>query len=164
MALHLDKSRKPEEINVSCSGYMSPKYAMGGRFSEKSDVFSLGVLLLEIVCERRNSNSTLLAYVWSIWNEGEINSLVDPEIFDQLFEKEIRKCIHIGLLCGQEAANDRPSVAMVCSMLSSEIVDIPKPKRPSFVSRNGVSEAETSENSDQKASINNVTITDVTGR
>ncbi|XP_010492578.1 PREDICTED: G-type lectin S-receptor-like serine/threonine-protein kinase At1g11300 [Camelina sativa] len=149
---------------VGTYGYMAPEYAMGGLFSEKSDVFSLGVILLEIVSGRRNSNSTLLAYVWSIWNEGEINGLVDPEIFDQLYEKEIRKCVHIGLLCVQEAANDRPSVSTVCSMLSSEIVDIPEPKQPAFISRNGVPEAESSENSDPHASINNVTITDVTGR
>ncbi|VVA90944.1 unnamed protein product [Arabis nemorensis] len=149
---------------VGTYGYMSPEYAMGGVFSEKSDVFSLGVIILEIITGRRNSNSTLLAYVWSIWNEGEIDGLVEPEIFDKLFEKEIRKCVHIGLLCVQEAANDRPSVATVCSMLSSEIVDIPEPKQPAFISRKGVPEAESSENSDLKASINNVSITDVTGR
>ena len=38
-----------------CSGYMSPEYAFEGLFSEKSDVFSFGVLLLEIVSGRRNS-------------------------------------------------------------------------------------------------------------
>jgi len=67
-------------------------------------------------------------------------------------------------LCVQEAANDRPSVSTVCSMLSSEIADIPEPKQPAFISRNNVPEAESSENSDLKDSINNVTITDVTGR
>ncbi|CAH2038277.1 unnamed protein product [Thlaspi arvense] len=143
---------------------MSPEYAMRGRYSEKSDVFSLGVILLEFVSGRRNSNSTLLADAWSIWNQGEISGLVDPEIFDPLFETEIQKCIHIGLLCVQEAANKRPSVATVCSMLSSEIADIPQPKKPAFLSRNGASEAESSENSDLKASVNSVTITDVSGR
>ena len=39
-----------------CSGYMSPEYAFEGLFSEKSDVFSFGVLLLEIVSGRRNSS------------------------------------------------------------------------------------------------------------
>lgn len=37
-----------------CSGYMSPEYAVDGKFSVKSDVFSLGVLLLEIVSGRKN--------------------------------------------------------------------------------------------------------------
>ena len=53
-----------------CSGYMSPEYAMRGQFSNKSDVFSFGVLVLEIVIGRKNSdffssqNSTdLLSYV-----------------------------------------------------------------------------------------------------
>ncbi|ESQ50883.1 hypothetical protein EUTSA_v10022559mg [Eutrema salsugineum] len=143
---------------VGTYGYMSPEYAMGGLFSEKSDVFSLGVILLEIVSGRKNSNSTLLAHAWSVWNEGEINGLIDPVIFDQVFEKEIRKCVHIGLLCVQEAANDRPSVATVCSMLSSKIADIPEPKQPAFISTNDVN------NNDLKASINIVTITDVIGR
>ncbi|XP_010458518.1 PREDICTED: G-type lectin S-receptor-like serine/threonine-protein kinase At1g11300 [Camelina sativa] len=149
---------------VGTYGYMAPEYAMGGLFSEKSDVFSLGVILLEIVSGRRNSHSTLLAYVWSIWNKGEMSGLVDPEIFDQLYEKEIRKCIHIGLLCVQDAANDRPSVSTVCSMLSSEFADISEPKQPAFMPRNRMFEGESSESSDLKASINNVTITDVSER
>lgn len=39
-----------------CSGYMAPEYAMHGQFSVKSDVFSFGVLLLEIVCGQRNNS------------------------------------------------------------------------------------------------------------
>ena len=51
-----------------CSGYMSPEYAMEGLISEKSDVFSLGVIFLEILSGRKNShkeetNLNLLAYV-----------------------------------------------------------------------------------------------------
>lgn len=61
--LHLLYKNSTKPVYASCSGYMSPEYAMGGLFSEKSDVFSLGVILLEIVSGRRNSNSTLLAYV-----------------------------------------------------------------------------------------------------
>ena len=41
---------------LKCSGYMSPEYAMQGQFSEKSDVFSFGVLLLEIVSGRKNTS------------------------------------------------------------------------------------------------------------
>lgn len=42
-----------------CSGYMSPEYAMEGRYSTKSDVFSFGVLLLEIISGKRNTNYDL---------------------------------------------------------------------------------------------------------
>ena len=42
-------------MSFSCSGYMAPEYAMEGRFSEKSDTFSFGVLVLEIATGRRNT-------------------------------------------------------------------------------------------------------------
>ncbi|KAF2547277.1 hypothetical protein F2Q70_00019748 [Brassica cretica] len=70
---------------VGTYGYMAPEYALGGLFSEKSDVFSLGVILLEIVSGRRNSsfnnddqNLNLSAYAWKLWNDGEATTLVDP--------------------------------------------------------------------------------------
>ena len=49
--LHLHKA---EIITLLYSGYMSPEYAMSGHFSVKSDVFSFGVLLLEIVSGKKN--------------------------------------------------------------------------------------------------------------
>ena len=42
-------------IYPHCSGYMSPEYAMRGHYSTKLDVFSFGVLVLEIVTGRRNN-------------------------------------------------------------------------------------------------------------
>lgn len=57
-------------LSIDCSGYMSPEYAIGGIFSEKSDVFSFGVLILEIISGSKNTNFTqddehlsLIAYV-----------------------------------------------------------------------------------------------------
>ena len=40
---------------ADCSGYMSPEYALDGAFSVKSDVFSFGVVLLEIISGKKNS-------------------------------------------------------------------------------------------------------------
>ncbi|CAL9214541.1 unnamed protein product [Arabidopsis halleri] len=154
---------------VGTYGYMAPEYALGGLFSEKSDVFSLGVILLEIVSGRRNSsfyndeqNLNLSAYAWKLWNDGEIIALVDPVNLDECFANEIRRCVHIGLLCVQDHANDRPSVSTVIWMLNSENSNLPEPKQPAFIARRGSPDAESQ--SDQRASINNASFTEITGR
>ena len=65
----LGKEMKLMHPLLAFSGYMSPEYAMEGLFSEKSDVFSFGVLLLEIVSSKKNSkfledeSLSLLTYV-----------------------------------------------------------------------------------------------------
>ncbi|XP_070051738.1 G-type lectin S-receptor-like serine/threonine-protein kinase At1g11330 [Nicotiana tomentosiformis] len=153
---------------VGTYGYMAPEYAMEGRFSEKSDVYSFGVLLLEIISGRRNTSFhrddcelSLLAYAWKCWNENNIVELVDPKIIDMQFEREILRCAHVGLLCVQEYAEDRPNVSVVLSMLTSEISDLPSPKQPAFTTRPSCSEKESSKT---QGSVNTVSITIMEGR
>nr|XP_034891838.1 G-type lectin S-receptor-like serine/threonine-protein kinase At1g11330 isoform X3 [Populus alba] len=156
---------------VGTYGYMSPEYLMKGRFSEKSDVFSFGVLLLEIVSGRKNSSFydnehslSLIGFAWKLWNEGDITALVDPAISDPCFQVEIFRCIQIGLLCVQEVAKDRPAVSTISSMLNSEIVDLPPPKKPAFVERQSSLDTESITHNQKINSINNVTISDLNGR
>ncbi|KAG6754762.1 hypothetical protein POTOM_040556 [Populus tomentosa] len=156
---------------VGTFGFMSPEYLMEGRFSEKSDVFSFGVLLLEIVSGRKNAHFysnehalSLIGFAWKLWNEGDIAALVDPAISDPCFQVEIFRCMHIGLLCVQELAKDRPAVSTIISMLNSEIVDLPTPKKPAFVERQTSLGTEAITQSQKINSINNVTISDLKGR
>ncbi|XP_065876860.1 G-type lectin S-receptor-like serine/threonine-protein kinase At1g11330 isoform X3 [Euphorbia lathyris] len=149
---------------------MSPEYAMEGRFSEKSDVFSLGVLLLEIVSGRRNTSFydndealSLLGFAWKLWVEGNATALKDPILSDLSNEEEILRCINMGLLCVQEFAKDRPNVSTVISMLNSEIVDLPFPKQPAFAERHIELHTDSSQRQ-KKWSANMVTITVVGGR
>ncbi|OMO76618.1 hypothetical protein CCACVL1_15527 [Corchorus capsularis] len=127
---------------VGTYGYMSPEYAMEGKFSEKSDVYSFGVLLLEIISGRKNTSfyndkhaSSLIDHAWRLWNEENIWALVDSRICESCFRLEILKCIHIGMLCVQNFMEDRPNMATVVSMLSSEIENLPSPKQTAFVER-----------------------------
>ena len=101
---------------------------------------------------------------WKLWNDGETASLADPTIFDECFEKEITNCVQIGLLCVQEIASDRPNVSTVIWMLTTENTNLPEPKQPAFIATRRVFEAESSGQSSQKVSINDVSLTTVTGR
>ncbi|KAI5570466.1 hypothetical protein POPTR_011G039300v4 [Populus trichocarpa] len=156
---------------VGTYGYMSPEYAIQGRFSEKSDVFSFGVLLLEIASGRKNTSfydceqvSSLIGFAWKSWNEGNIGAIVDPVISNPSFEVEVFRCINIGLLCVQELARDRPTISTVISMLNSEIVDLPAPKQSAFAERFSYLDKESSEQNKQRYSINNVSITALEAR
>ncbi|PSS04753.1 G-type lectin S-receptor-like serine/threonine-protein kinase [Actinidia chinensis var. chinensis] len=123
---------------VGTYGYMSPEYAMGGIFSEKSDVFSFGVLLLEIVSGRKNTSfyhneqyTSLLGYAWVLWNEGSAMDFMDQALAESFSLGEVIRCINVALLCVQDFAADRPTMSHVVLMLSSK-TDCPQPKQPTF--------------------------------
>ncbi|KAM7265248.1 hypothetical protein ACFE04_002931 [Oxalis oulophora] len=68
---------------------------------------------------------------WRSWNEGNALNMIDP-ILQSGFSSEMLRCIHIGLLCVQENAADRPSMASVVVMLSSESVSLALPLKPAY--------------------------------
>ncbi|KAK3416716.1 hypothetical protein EUGRSUZ_H02483, partial [Eucalyptus grandis] len=125
------------EMFKLCSGYMSPEYAMGGIFSEKSDIYSFGVLLLEIVSSKKNTildnhgHLNLLVYAWQLWSGGRALDLLDAAVADSFSPSEAIRSIQVGLLCVQDHAVDRPNMSQVVLMLSGES-DLPQPKQPTF--------------------------------
>ncbi|XP_027910124.1 cysteine-rich receptor-like protein kinase 10 isoform X8 [Vigna unguiculata] len=144
-------------------GYMAPEYAMGGLFSVKSDVFSFGVLVLEIISGRKNGglylseDLTLLSYAWRIWCEGKCLELMDPMLEKSFISGEVERCIQIGLLCVQEDAKDRPTMSNVAVMIASDTVVLPKPKHPAFSVGRLTSEEVYTSRSCKNLSINDIT-------
>ncbi|XP_035844023.1 cysteine-rich receptor-like protein kinase 10 [Helianthus annuus] len=136
---------------VGTFGYMSPEYAMHGHFSVKSDVYSFGVLVLEIISGKRNTHffesgyTDLLCYAWSKLKSGEILEILDSSMVDIHSEIEVLRCISIALLCVQEDAELRPSMASVVPMLNSSLIALPVPQKPPFVSGKRVGSTTSSE-------------------
>ncbi|XP_026388018.1 G-type lectin S-receptor-like serine/threonine-protein kinase SD1-13 isoform X1 [Papaver somniferum] len=157
---------------VGTLGYMPPEYIMDGRFSEKSDVFSFGVLLLEVVSGRKTTSFhhleqslSLLGYAWQLWNESKMELLIDPAILNESTPlAEIFRCIQVGLLCVQECARDRPTMSTTLSMLTSEITTLPTPKQPAFMERRVSTPLDSFAQSTGSASVNHLTITHIEGR
>ncbi|KAJ4718603.1 Receptor-like serine/threonine-protein kinase [Melia azedarach] len=120
-------------------GYMSPEYALEGMFSIKSDVFSFGVLLLEILSSKKNTgfyqtgSLNLLGYAWDLWTSNKVLELIDPMLLEEASSKQITsRYVNIALLCAQEIAEDRPTMSDVVSMLTNEVVPLLPPKQPAF--------------------------------
>ncbi|KAI7747952.1 hypothetical protein M8C21_028497 [Ambrosia artemisiifolia] len=117
-------------------GYMSPEYAMHGHFSVKSDVFSLGVVLLEIISGTKNTRdiqpgyTDLLCHAWSMWKNEEPLKILDPNLLDSIPNNEALRCINIALLCVQEDDELRPSMASLVLMLTSYSTPLPVPENP----------------------------------
>ncbi|KAI5386376.1 hypothetical protein KIW84_072775 [Lathyrus oleraceus] len=124
---------------VGTYGYMAPEYAMAGRYSTKSDVFSYGVLLLEIIAGQRNTHyetgrasPNLIGHVWTLWTEGKALDIVDSALNKSYPPAIVLKCIQIGLLCVQEKAMNRPSMLEVVFMLCNE-TPLCQPQKPAFL-------------------------------
>ncbi|KAK9074273.1 hypothetical protein SSX86_006870 [Deinandra increscens subsp. villosa] len=131
---------------VGTYGYMAPEYAMHGQFSVKSDVYSYGVLLLEIVTSQKNQcfkngerMEDLLSVAWKSWKNGTTTDIIDPILKTGSNSlRDISRCVHIGLLCVQEKVVNRPTMATVVLMLNSFSFALPMPLKYAFFIHNNI--------------------------
>ncbi|KAK4348272.1 hypothetical protein RND71_034611 [Anisodus tanguticus] len=151
---------------VGTYGYMSPEYAEEGKFSVKSDVFSFGVLVLEILSGTRNRgffhpdhHHNLLGHVWIHFKEGRVLEVITTHLRESCNLSEVERLVHVGLLCVQQCQEDRPSMSSVVLMLSSDI-PLPLPKEPGFfTSRSQFGEVNSSSSKLGEHSGNELSIT-----
>jgi len=161
---------------------MAPEYAMRGQLSMKADVYSFGVLVLEIASGRKISDidfpqeiQSLLEWAWRLYKGGRLLDMIDSTVRETCVEEQAVRCIHVALLCTQADAGIRPTISNVILMISSCSSTLPNPKKPAFVetsesNHRGFTESRTSSLSPASThgllvpSINNVTITELEAR
>ncbi|XP_027355257.1 uncharacterized protein LOC113865090 [Abrus precatorius] len=135
-----DKTKKV----VGTYGYMPPEYAVHGHYSVKSDVFSFGVIVLEIISGKKNRGFSvpehslnLLGHAWRLWIEDGPAELIDEHLHERCIFSEVLRCIHVALLCVQQKQRDRPDMSTVILMLNGEKL-LPQPKAPGFYTGRGL--------------------------
>ncbi|CAN1268185.1 Cysteine-rich receptor-like protein kinase 10 [Linum perenne] len=144
----IDETHRNTSRIVGTYGYMAPEYAMHGLFLVKSDVFSFGVMILEIVSGQNcysfhhgSSKVDLLSYAWTNWKDESYTNFIDPSL-GNVSRNELERCIHIGLLCVQENPNDRPTMASVALMMTNGSMSLQVPSKPAFFTQDNTDTVE----------------------
>ncbi|XP_022965588.1 cysteine-rich receptor-like protein kinase 4 isoform X1 [Cucurbita maxima] len=167
-----------EELEANTSriagtyGYIPPEYAKQGVYSTKSDVFSFGVLLLQIISGKRTTELngeherlSLLDYAYEAWKEGRGMEFMDQSLDDSESTCKLTRCMQIALLCVQENADDRPTMLEISSMLKSSTSELKDPQRPAFSVKKVRDETDRSLTIDRQTySVSSEIVTEVAAR
>ncbi|CAL4930264.1 unnamed protein product [Urochloa decumbens] len=107
-------------------GYLAPEYALLGQLTKKADIYSFGVLLLEVISGQSSSMSTwgpdmqvLVEWTWKLLEEGRLLEIVDPDL-EKYPEEQTLRFIKVALLCTQATSQQRPSMKQVVNMLNNQ--------------------------------------------
>ncbi|XP_061965293.1 cysteine-rich receptor-like protein kinase 44 [Populus nigra] len=124
-------------------GYTAPEYAIKGELSEKADIYSFGVLVLEIISSRKNTDLSLPSemqylpeYAWKLYERSRVMDLVDPKLLEHgIVEKDVLQVIHVSFLCLQPLANLRAPMSRIVAQLTCKVEMVGTPMRPVFLQR-----------------------------
>ncbi|GFS33008.1 protein kinase superfamily protein [Actinidia rufa] len=128
-----------EEKLLVYDGYMAPEYVMHGRLSPKADVYSFGVLVLELISGQKNSSfipsfddQNLLEWGYRLYKNGKSLEVMDPILASSAVPNQVAMCVQIGLLCTQADPQYRPDMDRVVVMLSKKPGTLEDPRRPGY--------------------------------
>ncbi|KAK1325127.1 Cysteine-rich receptor-like protein kinase 2 [Acorus calamus] len=124
---------------------MAPEYLAHGQLTEKADVYSFGVLLMEIVSGKQNNKSQVAVYTdsllieaWKHFHSETVEELIDPNIllhsnqYRDTIVADISRVVHVALLCTQENPLLRFPMSKTLHMLLKKDEQLPMPTKPPF--------------------------------
>lgn len=142
LARLMDHDKSPvSTLTAGTMGYLAPEYLQYGKATEKTDVFSYGVVILEVACGRRpiekdtdsQKMMNLVDWVWGLYSQGNILEAADKRLNREFKEEEMRKLLLVGLSCANPDCNVRPSMRRVLQILNDEAEPLLVPRmKPSL--------------------------------
>ncbi|KAK4857955.1 hypothetical protein QYF36_008682 [Acer negundo] len=130
----ISKLKEEDDTHISTRvagtvGYMAPEYALWGHLTEKADIYSFGVVALEIASGRnnvsyraKNDSVCLLDLAFNLKQKGNLMEIVDPMLEENFDKEEAEKMIRVALLCSNADPAMRPTMSEVVSMLESQTI------------------------------------------
>ncbi|KAK9141741.1 hypothetical protein Syun_011141 [Stephania yunnanensis] len=108
-------------------GYLAPEYAMLGQASESCDVYSFGILLLELVggkkpVEKLDSTTkrTIVDWALQLVLDGKFDEIADSKLCGKYVKEELKKVVLVALVCTQNQPKKRPSMLEVVELLKGD--------------------------------------------
>ncbi|KAG9131337.1 hypothetical protein Leryth_006188 [Lithospermum erythrorhizon] len=109
-------------------GYLAPEYAMLGKASEGCDVYSFGILLLELVSGKRpvekissTAKRTVVQWALPLTCDGKFNEIADPRLNGKFVEEELKRVVLVALVCAQTRPEKRPTIMEVVELLKGNL-------------------------------------------
>ncbi|KAK9938001.1 hypothetical protein M0R45_014764 [Rubus argutus] len=102
--------------------YMAPEYLTSKVATKESDVYSFGIVALEIACGRRpdvdeTGKSKILEWVWELYGERKVIEAADQKLSGAFNEEEMRRLMVVGLSCAHPDPRDRASIQTAIDVL-----------------------------------------------
>ncbi|KAK8566597.1 hypothetical protein V6N13_002295 [Hibiscus sabdariffa] len=120
-------------------GYLAPEVGFTGKSTPESDVYSFGMVVIEVVCGRRSKGimdeNSLVDYVWNSYGQNQLLNCVDQMLESKYDEEQVKRTLMVGLACLHPASTQRPKIRKVVQIfLNSDepLMDLPE-TRPSAV-------------------------------
>lgn len=123
-------------------GYIAPECFLTGRATAESDVFSFGVVVLEVTCGKRPSSGDsevedLIGWVWKLYGENRVLEAADSRLATlgsvNFNEEDMRRLLMLGLACSTPNPEERPTMREVTQILARTMPPPSVPQiRPDF--------------------------------